>query len=82
MNSISKYHGVTYPTFFIRWNWQLWLWRKVMCCREIHLFDEVLSSSDIPWPHYLVCDACELEIHIERIDETHRVVRKTRLERE
>lgn len=65
------YRGITYGSFLIRWRWQYWLWRKLMCRKNIHLLDEVLSSSGDPWPHYLVCDACQLMIHVDRFDDTY-----------
>lgn len=69
----SRYVGITYPMFFFRWEWQYRLWKRFMCRRHMHLFDECLSSPDDngKLPHVLVCDACQLEVHIERIDETY-----------
>lgn len=57
-----KYYGLTYPKIldnkFIKW-----LWRKLMCKYGYHLFDEVLSIEH----HYLSCDACGSEVHIETV---------------
>lgn len=61
----SRYRGITHPA---RWGWSLWLWRKFLCPREMHCFDEVLSGSSDPESHYLVCDACQLMVRIHSID--------------
>lgn len=39
-----------------------------MCPREMHCFDEVLSSGGGPYDHYLSCDACGLMVLIHSID--------------
>lgn len=54
------YVGLTYPKLF---GLNVWLWKKFMCPRHIHLFDECLSSE-----HVLVCDACGLVVHIALIE--------------
>ena len=62
----SPYKGLTYPHVLAKkiiWR----IWRGYFCKRNIHLFDEVWSDSD--W--YLSCDACGLEVHIKKIDETY-----------
>jgi len=59
------YYGITYPKIF-RGKIALYLWRRFNCRRNMHLFDEVSSNTD----HYLSCDACELEVHINRVLET------------
>tara|TARA_R110002167_G_scaffold112234_2_gene284546 strand:- start:54 stop:329 length:276 start_codon:yes stop_codon:yes gene_type:complete len=69
MSDFRDYCGLTYPTLLIRWRWQEWLWRKLFCSRHIHLFDEVLSSGDDPWPHYLHCDACNLIVNIDSFED-------------
>lgn len=61
----SRWRGITHPA---RWQWSLWLWRKFMCPREMHCFDEVLSSGGGPYDHYLSCDACGLMVLIHSID--------------
>ena len=61
-----KYYGITYPSIFTKKPIK-WLWRKFCCKRQWHLWDEVKSDPD----HYLVCDACQLEVFIERIDTTY-----------
>jgi hypothetical protein len=38
-------------------------WKNANCPQGIHLFDEVLSNNE----HYLVCDACGMEVYIEKI---------------
>jgi len=45
--------------------WALPLWRRIMCRRNLHVFDEVTSSCG---GHYLCCDACDLIVNIESID--------------
>jgi len=61
---MSKYRGITYPRImgnrFVRW-----FFRRFMCPREIHMFDECWSLDD----HCLVCDACDLSVHIARFEE-------------
>ena len=58
-----KYIGITYPDIFYG-RIRLWLWRRFMCPKNKHLFDEVWTSDE---DHYLYCDACEMEIHIKGI---------------
>ncbi len=61
-----KYHGITYPSFL---TWKIWkwavfpLWKKFMCSKNIHLFDECASLE-----HILHCDACGLGVHISYIE--------------
>jgi len=63
---MKQYRGVTYPKIFAnRLIW--WFWKKFMCPKEKHLLDECWSFND--W--YLSCDACNLEIHISKINETY-----------
>ena len=54
----TDYVGITYPKIFqnrpIRW-----FWKKFMCPRNIHLFDECMSME-----HYLICDCCGFTVHI------------------
>lgn len=42
-------------------------WRKKLCTRGFHLFDEVFSYPD---ENYLNCDACGLVVNIADVDET------------
>ncbi len=63
---LKEYRGVTYPSFLCH-SWILWLWRKFMCPKNIHLLDECASLDD----HFLSCDACNLEIHIANFDDTY-----------
>jgi len=58
--------GITHklPTY----EWVLFLWRKINCSRNWHLFDEVFDSE---YEHYLSCDACNLVIYIDKIDNTY-----------
>ena len=60
-----KYRGITYFDF-LSYDWTLWLWKKLFCPRNIHLFDECES-----YGHYLSCDACHLEVHIAKFDDTY-----------
>jgi len=59
----TKWLWISYPlpeflqTEFI-WN----LWKKFMCIRGYHLWDEVYSNK-----HYLFCDACEIRLEILEI---------------
>jgi len=58
--------GMTYPSF-IGWKVFRWftyrLWKRFLCPKGIHLFDEMLSSE-----HVLVCDACNLQVHIAFVE--------------
>ena len=69
--TMNKYRGITYPKF-LRGRIVHRLWKRFMCPRNRHLFDEVWSPSSVEYvadDHYLYCDACELEIHIKKIIE-------------
>ena len=63
-NWTSKYRGITHPypeatnKFFSKW-------KKTKCRKDMHLFDEYASSIT----HCLVCDACGLCVHIDRIED-------------
>jgi hypothetical protein len=61
--SIINYHGVTHcvPLALLP------VWKRVLCRREIHAFDEVYSCGE----HRLVCDACGLIVNIASIDTTY-----------
>jgi hypothetical protein len=59
------YFGIWHPSISHR---LYSLWRRFMCRRHYHLFDEV-SSSNNGW--YLVCDACDLIVHIDRVETTY-----------
>lgn len=59
---MNKYFGISYPGFLCK-NKILELWKRFMCKRNWHLFDEVLSEK-----HYLSCDACNLMVMISKID--------------
>uniref|UniRef100_A0A6M3J039 Uncharacterized protein n=1 Tax=viral metagenome TaxID=1070528 RepID=A0A6M3J039_9ZZZZ len=62
----NNYYGISYPKF-LRHKIILKLWRKLMCKRGRHLLDECWSLDD--W--CLSCDACDLEIHIDKIDDKY-----------
>lgn len=73
MIEIPKYRGITYHFFLrylINFRWFRKFWRNHYCRKEQHLFDEVVSGGS-SWRHYLVCDACQLMINIEKIDDTY-----------
>ena len=63
------YYGITHccPMFL------LILWKKFLCKRNVHCFDEVYSpfreEEGQTHYHYLSCDACNLIVDIEHIDE-------------
>ena len=70
MGDKKTYRGITYPQIFW-WDWQFKIWKKIMCKRNIHLWDEALSGGP-PYEHYLSCDACELMLHIDKFDDTYK----------
>ena len=45
----------------------LGLWRRFMCPRGVHAFDEVFTMEG----NYLHCDACELVVDIAAVDYTY-----------
>ena len=57
-----KYYGLTHALPL----WLLPLWKRIMCRKNIHVFDEMENSDG---EHLLVCDACQLEVHIASIVE-------------
>lgn len=59
--NVHKYEGITYP------NNKTTKWHKAKCLRGQHILDEVWSVD----AHYLVCDHCQLMIHISSIDKTY-----------
>lgn len=60
----------TYPRLFQ--NKLVWyLWRKFLCKRHWHLWDEVRGTD-----HYLYCDACEIDLPIA-VRRKHIAVRRT-----
>ena len=62
--------GISYPIpeFLQRLDFIYWLWKRIMCKRGYHLFDEVINSDG---EHYLVCDACQLILHIAKVDKDY-----------
>lgn len=56
----TNYRGITYPPFL---GYLLGIWRKFMCPRHYHLFDECWSLES----HDLYCDACGLTVEIKGI---------------
>lgn len=59
----TNYVGLTYPKIFSN-KLARWLWKRYLCSKNCHLFDECMSDSY----HYLSCDACELAVHISHIE--------------
>lgn len=64
---INKYIGITHPKLDEgldekKYDIILQAWKFSNCVQGIHLFDEVWSED-----HYLYCDACGLEVHIEKV---------------
>lgn len=59
----DKWYGVTHyvPVRSIRDNIFTFLWKKLLCHRGWHLFDECMSLDH----HDLHCDACGLTVPIE-----------------
>lgn len=57
--------------------WMVRLWKRFMCGRGYHLFDEVATvvtedeKQNGFMDHYLSCDACELSVEISRIDDQY-----------
>jgi hypothetical protein len=63
--SSKEFLGITHLLFWLPENfeWVFRTWKKLFCPSGIHLFDEVWT----PDKHYLYCDACDMEIKIERM---------------
>ena len=63
-DKMNKYMGITHclPLFLCK------PWKAMMCKRKIHIFDEVECSDG---DHHLVCDACQLIVNIESIDNSY-----------
>ena len=61
---VTSYYGITHCVP----SWLLPLWRKTLCKHNIHCFDEMWASK---LNHYLVCDACDLEVSIRYIGTTY-----------
>ena len=71
---INKYIGITHPITDEgisdkEHNTILQAWKFSNCIQGIHLFDECWSTNagDGEVEHYLHCDACGLEVHIEKV---------------
>jgi hypothetical protein len=65
---INNYLGITHPIKKEQWgekeqNLLFGAWKITNCIQGVHLWDEVWSVDD----HYLHCDACGIEVHIEKI---------------
>ena len=62
----SVFCGISHPFWNVTADWFYRGWRRIMCQRGYHLFDEVLSDTT---EHTLVCDACQLEVGIAYINQ-------------
>ena len=53
----NPYKGYTHyiPLFLLP------LWKQLFCKRGWHIWDEIYTTN---YEHYLFCDACEKEVHI------------------
>ena len=61
------YYGLTHP---IHSNLGLKLWKRFMCSKNMHAFDEVWSPAHGEGKsNYLSCDACGLMVYISGIEE-------------
>ncbi len=62
---INKYVGITHPLEEAITQVKEFTesWKAANCAHGIHAFDEVWSLEH----HYLHCDVCEMEVHIEKI---------------
>jgi hypothetical protein len=58
-NKMSPYIGISYPSI-LTGKITRGVWKRFMCKRHYHLFDEVVSDR-----HYLYCDACGFELEIK-----------------
>ena len=70
MNGLKDYYGLTHP--FGSSKPVLWFWKRAFCKRQMHLFDEVgcsAESSVHQSGNYLICDACQLVVGIDYIEE-------------
>lgn len=56
----AKYYGFTYclPQLPLL----KWLWKRIFCKRNWHLFDE---TSSVETGHSLYCDACKLSVYLD-----------------
>jgi len=66
---INKYVGITHPLdqgnlSDEKFDLILNAWKFSNCSQGIHLWDEVWSDDS----HYLHCDACGMEVHIDYIN--------------
>ena len=68
----TTYYGITYPLpKFLQQDWFYDLWKKHICSRGYHLFDECLGGE-----HFLYCDACSLTIPITIVKKWNYVTNK------
>ena len=62
---VNEWLGISQPFWFVESEWFYTLWRRVMCQRGYHLFDEIQRLDE----HTLFCDACQLEIGIGWVEQ-------------
>lgn len=72
----KEYFGMTYPNILGKGLFG-YLWKRFMCKRNMHLFDEYLSSES----HCLCCDICQLYVEIKYIDVSYLEVNISDLKR-
>jgi len=58
----AEWLNISHPFWWVENDLFYRAWRRVMCRRGYHLFDEVLSYSE----HTLICDACQLGLVIQK----------------
>lgn len=55
-------HGIRHP-HLLAMAVPGWIWKRTFCSRDWHLWDEVRDDEGA---HYMVCDACDLEVYFTR----------------
>ena len=61
----NKYIWITHPLHEVLLKNDVFIesWKYTNCVNGIHVFDEVYSDES----HYLHCDICGLEVHIDKV---------------
>ncbi len=70
--NMNRYVGLTYPRF-LDFGFIHRLWKRFLCPKQIHLFDECDALS-----HTLNCDACGLRVHIALIETSEKVCERVK----
>lgn len=73
MISVEALYADTSEPFGITHRVPMWLlpfWRRRRCPKGAHCWDEVWGGSEPGNRHYLVCDACQLMVHVASIETT------------